>query len=504
MARRRDPGFPVKAWVHRVDSVERAVLMAKEYRMSAMRRLSTGLAALVLLLAFPVTFYLAPSLPSAYGLLRLVGAPDDQHREKARANGLLLSFLSEMPAALVVRPPHYSPEEVARALGRRGKPSTEPPERSSPRHVNLILYMVESFMDPDDLGFHYTGDPIPNVRALGKAHIHGYGIVPERFGGSANTEFEALTGMTMTFLPHGSLPFRQYLRQPIPSLPRALGDLGYATIAIQADAKYYYNRERVYDVLGFERVVWLNDTPGVERAARAGWPSDQAVVEAVIQASRGPHPFFAFAFPSSTHSPYSSGTYRDSDLDVLDPPSSDTVGEVKEYVNTLRVADQAIGALIEYFRRQPDSTIIAIVGDHLAPLSGNALGPFFTQLSGLSEAEQARRTRRVPLVVWANFRLPQEEGELSLNALPSYLLAMMQIPPPGFLAVTDEVRLRIPVLASYVQGADGEIWSWESLPAEERALMEDYRLLQYDLLLGKQYALRDGGHPAGPPRRAGR
>jgi hypothetical protein len=280
--------------------------------------------------------------------------------------------------------------------------------------------------------------------------------------------------------------------------------LGYATIAIQADAKYYYNRERVYDVLGFERVVWLNDTPGVERAARAGWPSDQAVVEAVIQASRGPHPFFAFAFPSSTHSPYSSGTYRDSDLDVLDPPSSDTVGEVKEYVNTLRVADQAIGALIEYFRRQPDSTIIAIVGDHLAPLSGNALGTFFTQLSGLSEAEQARRTRRVPLVVWANFRLPQEEGELSLNALPSYLLAMMQIPPPGFLAVTDEVRLRIPVLASYVQGADGEIWSWESLPAEERALMEDYRLLQYDLLLGKQYALRDGGHPAGPPRRAGR
>ena len=470
-------------------------------QMSAVRRLFLGFASLVILLAFPVMFYLTPSLPMAAGLLRLSGAPDDQHREKARTNGLLLSFLSEIPAAFVVRPPDYSPEAVATALNRHERPGTVAPERSSPKHVDLILYMVESFMDPDDLGFHYTSDPIPNVRALGKAHIRGYGIVPERFGGSANTEFEALTGMTMSFLPHGSLPFRQYLRQPIPSLPRVLRDLGFATIAIQADAKYYYNRERVYDLLGFQRVVWLNDTPGVERAARPGWPSDKAVVEAVIQASRGPHPFFAFAFPSSTHSPYSSGTYRDSDLDVLDPPSSDTVGEVKEYINTLRVADRAIGALIQYFRRQPDSTIIAIVGDHLAPLSGNGLGPFFTHLSGLSEADQARRTLRVPLVVWANFRLPQGDSELSINALPSYLLEIMGIPPPGFLAVADEVRLRLPVLGSYLQGADGKIWNWESLPAEERALLEDYRLLQYDLLLGKQYALR-GGVEAAPGRRA--
>ena len=356
--------------------------------------------------------------------------------------------------------------------------------------MNLILYVVESFMDPDDLGLHYTSDPIPNVHALRKKQVGGYGIVPELFGGSANTEFEVLTGMTMAFLPAGSLPFRQFIRHPLPSLPRALGDLGFATTAVQADAKYYYNREQVYDLLGFQHVVWLNDVPGVERAARPGWPSDQAVVAAVIAASRGPHPFFVFAFPSSTHSPYTSGVYRDSDLDVLDPPASDRVGELKEYINTIRVADQAIGTLIQHFSRQPDSTIIAIIGDHVAPLSADALGPFFAQLTGLPEVERARRMRRVPLLVWANFGLPREDSELSINALPSYLLARMGIHPSGFLGVTDDVRLRIPVVGSYLQGPVGEVWGWDSLPVPERALLDDYRLLQYDLLLGKQYALR--------------
>jgi hypothetical protein len=113
---------------------------------------------------------------------------------------------------------------------------------------------------------------------------------------------------------------------------------------------------------------------------------------------------------------------------------------------------------------------------------------------------------RVPLLVWANFALPREEKELSINAFPSYLLEKMSISPAGFLAVTDAVRLKVPVLArSYVQRADGNMWEPDSLPGEERAVVEDYRLLQYDLLLGKQYSLRNsvsGRKPADGARSA--
>ena len=471
-----------------------AVVMVRKLepsRPSAVRRWSLAGAAFVTLLTCPVAFLLRPSLPAAATLVRLAGAADVQHREMARGSGVLLSFISEIPAAFVTAPANYSPALVTRTLSKYDDGRIAP-ESSRAGRVNLIFYMVESFMDPNDLGLHYTSDPIPNVRALSRAHVSGYGIVPERFGGSANTEFEALTGMTMSFLPQGTLPYRQYLRRPIPSLPRALRNAGYATVAVQADARYYYDRERVYDLLGFEHVVWVTDLPGVERAARpGGWPSDRAVVEAVIRMSRGPRPFFVFAFPSSTHSPYHHRTYAGSELDVLDRPVLDTVGEVKEYINALRVADRDIGSLVEYFRRQPDSTIIAIVGDHLAPLSEASLGPFFVSLQGKPDPEQARITHRVPLLVWANFDLPPEPIELSISALPSYLLEKLGVAPTGFLRVTDAARRMVPVLGRYIRGPRGEIWDRDSLPNEERAVLDDYRLLQYDLLIGNQYSLRD-------------
>jgi phosphoglycerol transferase MdoB-like AlkP superfamily enzyme len=474
-----------------------ATSKAQPSPISAVRRWPIGLLSLAVLLAFPVAFFRANSLPedveyssftSADALLSRFRVRGREFKEMARLRGVLMSFISELPGAFASAPPHYSASAVTSTVSRycRAGPTGKPQGG-----INLIVYLVESLMDPADLGVKYTSDPIPTLRALRRAQVGGYGIVPEEFGGSANTEFEALTGMTTSFLPEGSVAYRLYLRQPIPSLPRTLAELGYATTAIQADPKHFYDRERAYGLLGFDSVVWLGDDPNVERDPRGWWPSDRAVVDAVIRTSRGAHPFFVFAFPSSTHFPYNGGFYRTSDLDVLDPFSRDVAGELKEYVNTLRVADRAIGTLVDHFRHQPDSTIIAVFGDHLPPLPENALRGFFSRISDLSQLQRARMRRRVPLLIWANFALPHEEDELSINALPTYLLGKMGISPRGFLAVSDTVRRRLPVMTKYAQRADGSLWSLDSLPADERRLVEDYRLLQYDILLGKRFWLRD-------------
>lgn len=101
--------------------------------------------------------------------------------------------------------------------------------------------------------------------------------------------------------------------------------------------------------------------------------------------------------------------------------------------------------------------------------------------------------RRVPLLVWANFDVPKEQTELSINALPAYLLEKMGIPPTGFLAATAGVRHSIPVLGRYSRGVDGKIWKLEDLPADQKRMLEPYRLLQYDLLFGQQYSVCRNG-----------
>lgn len=451
------------------------------------RRLALGLASGGLLAAFAAAFATANSTPWVDTLLWRLGAPNNHHREKARRNGFLLTFLAQIPTTFVAEPRGYSPELVERALGSyaRGGAGTPPGREGS--GVSLVLYMVESLMDPADLGVPFTADPAPNLHAIRERHVAGHAIVPEPFGGSANSEFEALTGMTRSFLPQGSTPYRQYVRHALPALPRALRELGYTTTAVQADPRYFYDRDRVYPLLGFDRVVWLNGAPNVAWAPRGRWPSDEAVVDAVIEAGRARRPFFVFAFPSSTHSPYDAGTYRDAPLDVRDR-ADDPTGELKEYINAVHDADRALGRLIDHYARQPDSTIVVVLGDHLPPLSGAALGAFSRRLAGASPVERDRITRRVPLLVWANFDLPRERPELGTSALPSYLLEKMRIAPTGFLAVTDALRRRVPVLSGFAQTPDGRLWPADSLPAEARGVAGDYRLLQYDLLLGRQYA----------------
>ena len=453
-------------------------------QMSPARRWATAGFAIIVLSGMTLALSMVTN-PSVKRTLRRLGAPGWEFRERARENGVLLSFLAEVRQAFVSMPSDYSPEAVAGAFHRYRAPPAAVPNR---HHINLIVYLIESLMDPADLGLQYTSEPIPTIRGLRELYSGGHAIVPEEFGGSANTEFEVLTGMATCFLPRWSLPYRQYLRRPIPSLPRLLADLGYRTTAIQADPRHFFNRERAYDLLGFDDVVWLREFPGVQRADRGSWPSDQAVVDAIIRASQRAHPAFIFAFPSSTHSPYNRGTYHDSDLAVVDAGVSDTFGEVNEYINAVRVADRAVRSLVDHFAHQPDSTVIAILGDHLPPLSAQAFQPLFSLFSGASEHARFRVRRRVPLIVWSNFELAKEEKEFSVNALPSYLLARMNIPRSGIFAVSDEVRLKVPVLPGYLQncglGSNGS----EELDPAQLSLLRDYRLLQYDLLLGKQYS----------------
>ena len=164
-----------------------------------------------------------------------------------------------------------------------------------------------------------------------------------------------------------------------------------------ADPKYFFTRERAYDLLGFDEVRWLNETAGIERTARDSSPSDAASVDAIIEISRQARPFFAFAFPASTHAPYTQGSYRNTGLDVAEPLPGESRSELQEYINAMRVADQAIAKLIEHFRREPSPTLIVILGDHVPPFSSATRGIFVDQLSGMTAAGRSLRSRRVPL-----------------------------------------------------------------------------------------------------------
>ena len=120
-------------------------------------------------------------------------------------------------------------------------------------------------------------------------------------------------------------------------------------------------------------------------------------------------------------------------------------------------------------------------------LSSGALALLTNGLELLPLVVLPRVPRRVPLLVWANFTLPHSEPTLSVNMLPPFLLEQMGVARTGLFTVTDSVRRAFPVVSACVESADGRLWPRDGVPAALRGPIEDYRLVQYDLVLGRGY-----------------
>ena len=76
-------------------------------------------------------------------------------------------------------------------------------------------------------------DPIPNFRKMMNDYSSGYFKVPSVGAGTANTEFESITGMSMRYFGPGEYPYKSILKETTcESAPYVLKGLGYGTHAI--------------------------------------------------------------------------------------------------------------------------------------------------------------------------------------------------------------------------------------------------------------------------------
>ncbi len=413
--------------------------------------------------------------------------------------GFLFEFVSDIPASFPQVPTNYNKDEVLRTAGRYVglQNGIQPPAadiRTRDNEVNLVVYLVESLMDPADLGIRFTSDPLANIHRAMQESSGGRMVVPEEYHGSVNTELELVTGMTTSFLPRGACSYVQIVKRDIPTLFEFLGDRGYATFTVHSGPPYLYDRRHVYPFMHIGQPIWMTETvgePDVPYDAQMLRPSDEALVNAVIKISERHRRFFVYASGNATHSPYTYEEYLGSSLDVCDPLPEPARRELKTYVNAVQAADKAIGRLLDHFRSSPQKTIVVVIGDHWPPLANSREIYGKSGILEESYSSMIPRRRKVPLLVWSNFRGKEPDAVCSANFVLTHILSKMGIEPTGFLAVNNAVRSRLAVLSSdCIQTPDGRLIGEESLPEDIARLLDDYRLLQYDALLGEQWSAK--------------
>ncbi len=167
-------------------------------------------------------------------------------------NGMLLGFLLNTTNLSVDKPGEYEQALVTEIMNK-----TTPAYAVDPNFKpNIIFVMSEAFWDPTLLKeVSFSEDPIPYFRSLQKNQTSGVMLSPVYGGGTANTEFEVLTGLSTQFFPRGVVPYVEYVRKPIEALPAILKKQGYETTAIHTYDNWFYGRNNVYQNFDFDRFI---------------------------------------------------------------------------------------------------------------------------------------------------------------------------------------------------------------------------------------------------------
>lgn len=453
-------------------------------------RLSFIIIGAVILSAF--TFY--RSVPATEPLFRadttgVFNQPWDQNRSY-KENGFMVSFLFNMQSAIVFPPPGYSKKNVEEIILRMQEERSTL-EASSNEKPNIIIVMNEAFWDPTLLEtIDYTPDPIPNVRE----NQAGWMLSPTFGGGTSNVEFEVLTGLTNSFLPTGSVPYQQYLKNPMPVLPSFLSDQGYRTIAMHPYPRWFWNREEVYNNIGFHEFI---DIDGFENPVYKGpYVGDMQISNSIIEETEASEdPAFIFAVTMQNHTSYSPTRYEEYDVAFEGNLTEDMNGILRTYTQGAADADDAFARLTAYYSDSDEPTMIIMFGDHLPTLGLEY--EIYKQTGYLPEGageenwtlEDRRKMKETPLAFWNNYGAAIPEiGAVSASYIAPLALDMAGIEKPLFYDLLEQFYTDMPGYTREVK-IDKDDNLYRVTPDEFEKLKSDYQILQYDLLFGDQYGI---------------
>lgn len=253
-----------------------------------------------------------------------------------------------------------------------GDSSSESPDAPTESLPNIIFVQLESFFDPSRItDAAFSENPVPIFSELKKNYAHGKLTVPTCGGGTANTEFEVLTGMRIGDFGAGEYPYQTVLQKTTcESLCYNLANHGYTAHAVHNYKASFYDRMNVYGKLGFNTFTPIEYMSGAEKNP-LGWADDSVLTRYVMSAMDSTEGSdFVYCVTVQAHGKYPVVPFEGVDETVTATSLPEVCDEVSfnYYLNQLKQTDEFIGELISAVEATGEDTVIVFFGDHLPNL----------------------------------------------------------------------------------------------------------------------------------------
>ncbi len=317
--------------------------------------------------------------------------------------------------------------------------------------ANIIFVQLESFFDVTRLsGVSYSANPIPNFTALKQKYSSGLLNVPTIGGGTANTEFEVITGMSLDYFGTGEYPYKSILlEQTAESMAYNLKKLGYRASIMHNNSGNFYGRHLVFSNLGFDAFSTLETMRNVE-FNEIGWAKDKVLVDEIMEAILySDEPDFVYTIAVQSHGDYPRIENPNYPFQVFGVMNKSDENQFEYYLDQINQSDAVIPEIIARVEQTGEPTVIVFFGDHLPGLN------FESFISG--------NRNTTDYVIWDNLGLEKLNKNVETYQLGAHVLNKLNIH----------------------EGLFTQIHQFEENNPNYETILH---LLQYDVLYGEKYA----------------
>lgn len=393
--------------------------------------------------------------------------------------GFVGGFLYNLRVDAMTKPKDYSEEKVAEIVKKYQG------EKGSEEKPNIIYVMSESFSDPAHLeGVQYTGEPLADYYAVANKTYSGKMLSQNYGGGTANIEFEALTSFSMEPLnAQMTTPYTLLVPKlkQLPSLVSLTKQNGYQATAIHPYDTSMYKRKDVYSILGFDRFLDQDTMKYRNKIENNPYISDESAYDEILSLLKdAKQPQFVHLVTMQTHMPYGD-KYGNIPYHVATEGNTNAIAN---YLQDVAYSAKALQNFTEAVKKLPRRTLIVFWGDHLPGIYSDTI----------QKKNDGTNLHETQFLIFDSAGKLVKSGQHEAITSPFYfapnLFSQAGLDTPPYYEMLLKLEKTLPAFEKNMYFKQG---SWQknlTLTGAAKTTYEDYRMIQYDVLAGKQYSLK--------------
>lgn len=443
----------------------------------------------------------------------------------AQRNGPVVAFVRQLNPKVMDEPEGYS-EETMREVAARYADAADAMNKTRTEYLDestVIFVLNESFSDPSRVpGIELNQEATPEVDAIREQTTGGLMLSSGYGGGTANLEYMSLTGMSMAnFNSSLTSPYQQLVpsQRWTTSVNQMWGDAE-NSLGFHPYEPSMYSRATNYRKFGFSHFYTLEGDDVIahrDTIDKSPYVSDAATYRSVLDevGSTDANQFIS-VITMQNHMPYndwySDNEFTVTNTDGAEPLGEDETREIETYAKGVSLSDKATAEFLDELDAIDKPITVVFYGDHL---------PGIYSTAG-EDQNNSLALHLTDYFIWSN-KASSSQGTKNENSdytSPNYFIAQaaehMNAKVSPFLAFLTQMHEHVsamePPVVNNIQGwsripegqpiyldADGNPMVESEMDAATRQLLEDYKLIQYDVTAGDGY-LKDLGFMDAPER----